>query len=125
MRRLLATILVATFGISLIAPVLVADTESRLPACCRRTGKHHCTVSQGSEQTPGVGLKAGAVRCASFPGTLAAPCPYNMLALGADRNESIPVFAQIASSTQPRSLYRLSLGGSCPKRGPPSPLEIS
>ena len=125
MRRLLATFLLAMVSIPLIAPALVADSESRLPACCRRMGKHHCAAPVGVEQTSGVGLNTAAVHCASFPGTPAAPGPHNTMGPGADRRDSIPVFAQLASSTQPRSLYHLSAGGSCPKRGPPSLLEIS
>ena len=125
MRRLLATFLLATVSISLIEPVLVADTESQLPSCCRRLGKHHCAMPDGSQPNSGVGLKAAAVRCASFPGTTAAPCPNNTTALGADRIDSIPVLTQLLSSIQSRCLYRLSSDRSRPKRGPPSLIEIS
>jgi len=125
MRRFWATFLLAMVSISLIEPVLVADTESRLPECCRRLGKHHCTMPAGSQETSGVGLKAAAVRCASFPSTTAARCLSNAMALVADRNDSIPAFAQLASYVHSRSLYRLSSDRSRHKRGPPSLFEKS
>jgi len=41
-RSVSAALLLAIFGFSLITPALSAsDPESKLPPCCRRTGKHH------------------------------------------------------------------------------------
>ena len=46
MRRAFAATLVLIFSLPLIAPVLVsASAASQLPACCRRSGKHHCAMS--------------------------------------------------------------------------------
>jgi len=47
LRRLLSILLLAAFALPLL-PALSAlgDTpESRLPACCRRNGTHHCVMS--------------------------------------------------------------------------------
>jgi hypothetical protein len=47
MRRLLSILLLATFALPIAAPMLVLAQNSNagLPACCRRHGEHHCTMS--------------------------------------------------------------------------------
>jgi hypothetical protein len=46
MRRLLSILLLATFALPLVAPLLALaqDSDVGLPACCRRHGQHHCTM---------------------------------------------------------------------------------
>jgi len=53
LRRLLSIFLVAMFGLPLVSPLLAltAKSESNLPACCRRSGQHHCMMSAG-ERAP-------------------------------------------------------------------------
>jgi hypothetical protein len=46
-RRFAAILLLALFSVSLIEPGLMADV-SKLPACCRRGGQHHCTMADTS-----------------------------------------------------------------------------
>ncbi len=61
MRRVSAVVLVALFGFSLINPaVFVPDRDSKLPACCRRSGKHHCEM-MATQSAPysGPALEAG------------------------------------------------------------------
>jgi hypothetical protein len=42
-RRILASLLVVLVGFSLIpAAAFASNAESKVPACCRRDGKHHC-----------------------------------------------------------------------------------
>ena len=52
MRRTLASALLVLLSFPLIAPAL-ANTASELPACCRRSGEHHCAIAEqtGSAQT--------------------------------------------------------------------------
>lgn len=77
MRRTLALLLMALFSFSLISPaVFASDPDSKLPACCRRGGKHHCAMmdamlARQSESPSGPSLQAG--RCPLFPSTLATP----------------------------------------------------
>jgi hypothetical protein len=47
MRRLLSITLVAMLGLPSVMAMLPASNESRLPACCRRDGAHHCAMSAG------------------------------------------------------------------------------
>ena len=44
LRRLISILLLAVLGLPLAAPLFAAtsQSESRLPACCRKNGKHHC-----------------------------------------------------------------------------------
>src|ERR1035438_5923784 len=59
MRRLAASLLLLLLCAGLALPVLVAR-ESGVPACCRRSGKHHCAMPP----------QGGGFR------TLAPNCPY-------------------------------------------------
>lgn len=48
MRRACACLLLLVFSLPLIVPALASvPDDSQLPACCRRDGKHHCTMSMG------------------------------------------------------------------------------
>jgi hypothetical protein len=56
-------------GCWLIAPALTllqSDTESSLPICCRRDGKHHCMMNM-AVRNPGKGFRTADKRCALFP----------------------------------------------------------
>jgi hypothetical protein len=46
MRRLLAVLLLAAFGlpIAVQASALTESPDANLPACCRRGGMHHCAM---------------------------------------------------------------------------------
>lgn len=53
MRRALAIVLVAIFSLPLIAPAFASSPDdSRLPACCRRGGKHHCAMAMEMGNIP-------------------------------------------------------------------------
>ena len=44
-------LLLALFSFSLISPaVLASDADSKLPACCKRNGKHHCDAAISTDQ---------------------------------------------------------------------------
>ncbi len=47
LRKLIAIALLALFGMPFASSLfaLQAKSELRLPACCRRNGKHHCIMS--------------------------------------------------------------------------------
>jgi hypothetical protein len=65
-RRLTATLLLALFSISLMS-AFGADPDAKLPACCRRNGKHHCAMAAGSSASPEPGFKAND-KCPLYPG---------------------------------------------------------
>jgi len=121
-RRASAISVLAAICFSLIAPLALADTESNLPACCRRKGAHHCAMSAmmaGGNGTPAMCARCPAypIATAAQPGGTAAPAGVSQL-----------VFAELLShpavSGQTEARARISFSRSRQKRGPPvSPFE--
>src|SRR5215472_11737568 len=66
MRRIWASLLLAISALSLIGSAVSAvEAESKLPACCRRNGHHHCAIRDRQTSDGGIRLQAG--RCSLFP----------------------------------------------------------
>jgi len=122
MRRVAAILLLSLLSYSLIGPALFADPESNLPACCRRNGKHHCSMMDGDmAATPASGTVADAQRmkCPLFP-TGGAVLPHSDVALlGGSQPTGISLACHVAVPVNAESGYRVSLDGAHPKRGPP------
>jgi hypothetical protein len=119
-RRVCAILLMALFSFSLISPaVFASDDDSRLPACCRRGGKHHCTMtSSPSESSSDRAVQAG--RCPFFPTGQAVPASRIVSLPG----ESQAIFAGLISHPacrpQTEALCRISYSRAGQKRGPPT-----
>jgi hypothetical protein len=121
MRRVFATLLVVVFSGSLIAPALVADSESQLPACCRRLGEHHCaTVETDRQAGSGPAIRASLKKCPSFPDTSMVRPYGGALSLADGPNTSALVSRGLSLRIQATSLYRATHSRSRQKRGPPS-----
>jgi hypothetical protein len=120
MRRASAVLLLALFSFSLISPAVSAsDADSKLPACCRRHGKHHCTTpAKGSQSTSGPTVQAG--KCPFFPVSEAVP-KYRMIAGAAI---SLAEFEQLVihqACIRPTESLRHGFHSRAhQKRGPPS-----
>lgn len=78
MRRTLAWLLMLLFSVGPLTATLQGDDDSRLPACCRRHGAHHCAMSEAmraqmtqSAQTADPAWTAPD-RCPFYPQHLAA-----------------------------------------------------
>jgi hypothetical protein len=114
----------AAIGFSLIAPGVLVDAESNLPACCRRNGPHHC-MTKIDEAASNSGMSAQAIRqtCPSFPAAITARA-FSNLALP---RPSAAVFAALLSPPsiqfQTEACYRVSFSRSHQKRGPPAILS--
>jgi hypothetical protein len=112
-RRVLASLLLVLFSFSLIAPALFAsDTDSKLPACCRRNGKHHCGLATGS------GFHAA--RCADFPSVNAIPASQTAALPGLSRSAFIALIIQPGNSSRLEARSRISYSQAGQKRGPPA-----
>jgi hypothetical protein len=122
-RRLLSILLLAVFGLPVVSPLfaLSATEVTRLPACCRRDGKHHCVASAAERSN-------SMLRETQFGGP-SEKCPCCPLAVAAKHNEllALPiadaVFASLGGHpsgvAQTESMRRISRDRSRQKRGPP------
>jgi hypothetical protein len=123
MRRALASLLLALFSFPLILPVLRADAESSLPSCCRRAGKHRCSMdSTSAEAAAGTVVKAIQPKCSSYP---AAGAPGNGNIAFFDDSQAIRSSLLSYPSVEARAdvHYRVSFSRSRQKRGPPTHLS--
>lgn len=101
----------------LISCLLSSDSESNLPACCRRNGTHRCVASM-HPPGKGTGFNAPKNHCPFFPER--AVVPNNGVAHFAPLSAS-HAFAKTPSTVQApiETKYYSSLTLSRPKRGPP------
>jgi hypothetical protein len=123
MRRALASLVLAAISFPLMATVLFADSESALPACCRRDGKHHCVMTGAAMDSDAGGVPAiDAVRakCPCYPTTGASSDLSNFALPGHATAIASGLLAFPAAPSQARALYRISYSRSRQKRGPPS-----
>ena len=121
MRRIVGICLVLLYWLGPLMALVPASAESRLPACCRRGGRHHCMMNMAERAALEDGhthWSAPASKCPIFPDQLrAAHTPLSLY-------QSIPVsFISFASHpngvAQSESKRRISLDRSRSKRGPP------
>ncbi len=119
MRRACATFMLVLFSFLLAAPVLLADADSNLPACCRRLGLHRCALV-ATLAAPASGPSAQAASCSSFPGARAVPVQAKADVHKASQGlvSSLATYATEREQTEAR--YRVSFNRSRQKRGPPA-----
>jgi ribosome modulation factor len=118
MRRAIALTLLALFGYVLIAPFLAPGAAASLPPCCRRHGKHHCSMMQ-----PLTGSQRGLQ-------TIQEKCPYQSAHRGAAHSAGwrpqadAAFYASIAIErtrpAQSATLFESRFQRGPPRRGPPS-----
>jgi hypothetical protein len=121
-RRSRAIVLLAVFSFSLIGPAVFAGAQAKLPSCCTRSGKHHCSSISGADaqdSTSGAALRQVPQRCPYYPNGGAVPV-HSYAAL---RESSLTFFAALlshpAAHAQTEARYRASFSRSRQKRGPP------
>ena len=78
MRRAVSIFLVIFLGFGPFVATLRANDEARLPACCRRHGAHHCTMSdtamaQMAQHSNSRLSFTAPSRCPLFPRNIAGP----------------------------------------------------
>jgi hypothetical protein len=120
-RRSWAIVLLAVFSFSLIGPAVFASPDAKLPSCCTRGGKHHCSSMSGDarESSSGPSVTETRQRCPYYPTGSAVPV-HSYAAL---RESSQVFFAALishpANHAQTEARYRTSFSRSRQKRGPP------
>ena len=113
--------LLLAFGYSLIAPALLALTaESNLPACCRRDGKHRCSMEQNSAPASTGPAFRAVSGCPMFPAGKSAPSAKQTGAALPAVTLSSPVPEYPAVAEHGASLFQPAFERTSPKRGPPS-----
>ena len=121
MRRLLAMLLLATFGLPLAASALELSqpAETRLPACCRRTGTHHCAMNLGKlSAAPMFGY-----RCPNFPRPSASAPADTFAAVASPASFTLMDNPALAPSQRAETQRRISRERSRHQRGPPARLS--
>jgi len=120
-QRVCATLLLALFGFPLILPVIRVESETKLPSCCRREGKHHCGMANSaSQETSGAAVRE---KCPNYPAVIALPAFSNTILLNAAQLFFASIVKHPAVHTQTEALQRISFSRSSQKRGPPTLLR--
>jgi len=122
MRRLLAITITLLLSFTLAAPLFAIDSNSNLPECCRRTGRHHCDGSMTSSADRS--FTSIGSRCPAFPKATAAPTLHNFTP-AVPRNVATPLFVHPCAPPQTEARYRIASARSRQKRGPPAALIAS
>jgi hypothetical protein len=110
MRRIAASSLLLLMVAGLALPMLLAQ-ESSVPACCRRSGKHHCaTLPQGD------GFRTVSANCphCRFSALTSPSTPLSTVA-----NVSIVSLNNGNPVTLESPVVTLHASGNAQKRGPP------
>lgn len=126
MRRTAAIVLLVVFSFSLIPAGLFAHTESSLPTCCRRDGKHHCSMKSMSDvpsQPSGTALRDAGRKCPLYPLGNATPAVAKASTPRPANGLAVPILHPFAEAERTEALYRISFNRGWQKRGPPSPLS--
>ena len=121
--KVIAIALLLVFACNTPLSSLFAGSESKLPACCRRNGKHHCASMNMPRQLPdasGTAMNALQKKCPFFPA--AAPGQtYTKTVLPKRQAASFTlIFSNPASHAQTEARFRLSFSRASQKRGPPA-----
>ena len=120
LRRFHAVLLLALLSISLLSPALTAGFDSNLPACCRRDGKHKCSMAvAGGPMRPGVGFRANN-KCPMYPGGGLAPASSSIAPIAPATSLTAPAIRQTARIHFSQRILSTPHTRAHPKRGPPS-----
>lgn len=123
MRRILAILVLLAFGLPGITPLLApsGDMQSDLPACCRRNGKHHCTMQlegRAASISSATSVAAPSPKCPFYPKGIPVShqTPFVL-----DRSQAIyaGIVSHPTSIAQIEARRRISASRSNQKRGPP------
>jgi hypothetical protein len=117
-RRIPASLLLLLISFSLISPLLAAPAGAKLPACCRRDGKHRCAAMQSQMHQSG-GLKIATSVCAQYPQSKATPVVSGGFML--ENNVALLAFRALESVALADEFQRQSfLSHKQQERGPPT-----
>lgn len=120
MRRLLAAAALAWINFALLFAAIHsafgAGPVSNLPLCCRRDGRHACSLMA---QPPVSGAALQAARCPLYPGARAVPAQAKASGLTPFVTVNAAIASHSAAQPQTETRYRMSYSRARQKRGPP------
>jgi|SRR5580658_6190901 hypothetical protein len=124
MRRILSIFFVLLFGLGPLSAALGAEEDTRIPACCRRHGTHHCAISMGgatttTEAASGRPIVKAPATCPLFPGYTVATASAPQ-ALTASPLSLPSLLTQSHSPAANRAAALLSQIRTRASRGPPA-----
>jgi len=119
-QRALASLLLFLFAVWPAVGLLAAHRDDRLPACCRRDGKHRCAMMDAAPRTDAPGIASRVERCALFGVTMAIPGAGagDRIALADSFDTSLGRGARIA--VRPANAPEFLVAAILRERGPPS-----
>lgn len=124
MRRFISISLLLLFTLPLASPLFAASTsDADVPVCCRRDGKHHCTMAKDLRHSSADSAQAGTA-------SLRERCPYNLVTPATVNlpfvlhEAKTTLFSEIVTASsrpvQPEAIHKSLFDRSHQKRGPPS-----
>lgn len=121
LQRILAISLMLLISLGLFTPLLAVFSQSQLPSCCLRDGKHRCLILNSMRKAHSSAAAWSAdLKCPNFPRSKATPAPTLPLSLAPARFFSSPLLAALEPVAQTEALHRVSSVRTRQKRGPPS-----
>jgi hypothetical protein len=120
LKRLLSILLFGATLLPLIAPLLStgAMAESMLPACCRRSGKHHCAMAMTTATSKAPQVSAPCDKC-SYRQNSTGAVHLQVFTPGTASAQHAGALRQPPLAAQAECLWRISFDRSRQKRGPP------
>ena len=118
MRHGIAITLTIVFSL-LLLPAFGGSVEAKLPACCRKDGKHHCMMQAEGQAGSATSMAGIGEKCPCFPrSTIASHVQTHTPTLREAIFRAAPKHLTISLRAQ--AGYRISHHRSEQKRGPPS-----
>lgn len=122
MQRGVATALAILFSWLLLVPVFATPALVNVPACCRKSGSHQCTMhssgTSGSERS----IQTVQAKCPYAYGSSTRASHVDSYAPGIGESVYAGVIRHPAISPQTDARFRVSYDRSQQKRGPPAPI---